>query len=42
MITDPDTFELKPEIKDGTVVFTTSAIGGLFIDLRDLLIKNTK
>lgn len=36
MTKDPETFELKPEIKDNAVVTTTSILGATRIDLRRL------
>jgi hypothetical protein len=36
MIKDPETFELKPDIKDNAVVTTTSVLGATRIDLRRL------
>lgn len=36
MVKDPETFELKPEIKDNAVVTATSVLGVTRIDLRRL------
>ena len=41
MVKDPETFELKPEIKDNSVVTVASVLGATRIDLRKLhLLKN--
>jgi len=42
MVKDADTFELKPEINNGQISMTTSILGAIFIDLRQLHIAKKK
>jgi hypothetical protein len=42
MIKDPETLELKPEIKDNQVVPVDSVLGAVRIDLRTLHLNKNK
>jgi hypothetical protein len=42
MLKDPETFELKPEIKDGLLSTNVTVLGATHIDLRRLHLSNKK